>query len=128
MLDFHEKRKIKGFLYSRPTIIGLLVCAILLSSAVYERFTRERAMAEKRDALVEELAELQARASVLETEVSRLTSERGIESEIRDRYEVVKAGEQVVILLGDDDTSSGATQTPQQVRSETTHWYDFFWR
>jgi len=70
-------------------------------------------MAHKKDMMAEELARLTERAAVLEADVAHLLSERGIEEEIRDRYQVAKEGEHVVVIL--DDTSGGAaTQTPEE--------------
>jgi cell division protein FtsB len=128
MLDFHEKRKIKSVLYSWPSIIFLAVLAVFLSTAVYERFSREREMAAKRDALASELETLEGRAASLQAEVDRLQSERGIEEEIRDRYEVSKRGEEVVVLIGDDVEKGTATKTIPAAVAEEKHWYDIFWR
>lgn len=117
MLDFHEKRKLKSFLYSKPAAFVLFAIAILLSWSVYERFEREREMATKRYELEERLDTLHMQAATLEEEVARLKSERGIEEELRNRYEVAKAGEQVVIVVGDERDAATTTRVAPLPRS-----------
>lgn len=119
MLDFHEKRKLKRYLYSYYTAGFLALLSIPLGLSVYERFVVERAMAEKQAAAAEELQELQGRAAALESEVKRLQSARGVEEELRDRFEVSKEGEQVVIIIGDNERQH-ASQTAEQNNTDTS--------
>ena len=123
MLDFHEKRKLKAWLYSKPFIAFLFISSAFLSTSVYDRYLSEREMAGKREALQTELVELEGRAAALEADVARLESDRGIEAEIRDRYEVAKRGEQVVIVVGEEGDETGSS-TP----SETEEPVGFFER
>ena len=86
-------------------------------------------MAEKREDMSRELSTLQERAALLETEVNRLESDRGIEEEIRDRYEVSKKGEQVVVILSDDakgGRSASTTSTTPPARAPS-FWHKWLW-
>jgi cell division protein FtsB len=56
-----------------------------------------------------DLAELKIKESELNTKIANLSTDRGIEAEVRDRYRVVKPGEQLVIVVG--ATSSTTTET-----------------
>ena len=127
MFDFHEKRKLKGYLYSKLTIVSLFLIAGFLSLSVYTRFGVEREMAEKRESVARELESLQTQANALEAQVHGLQSERGIEEEIRNRYQVSKKGEQVVVVLG--EPTSGATSTAEASTTEraTDRWWSFGW-
>lgn len=127
MLDFHEKRKLKSYVYSKPTIVVLLLFALLLSTAVYERYSREREMAEKRDALASELEHLQQQASVLDAEVNRLKSERGMEEEIRDRFDVSRPGEEIVIIVEDEEKNATVTST-SPTGTNATGFFGRWWR
>lgn len=104
MFDFHEKRKIRNWLYSKPVLVLMLIPIGFLSVSVFERFEKERETAEKRDERQAELDVLNERAAAFEARVDYLKSERGIETEIRDRYDAVKKGEQAVIIVGDTST------------------------
>ncbi len=127
MFDFHEKRKLKGYLYSTPVIIGLFLFSALLSTSVYARYLSEREMAGKREALTHQLDVLKMKASALEAEVKHLQSDRGIEEEIRDRYEVSKKGEQVVVILeGSEDKKAIVTPIVQSEDGAHSFW-SFLW-
>lgn len=106
MFDFHEKRKIRSVVYSRYSIGAIVLVALLISMSVYERYSVEREMAAKREARSGELEELKNRAAALESKVVHLQDERGIEEEIRGRFDVAKEGEQVVIILDEEATTS----------------------
>ena len=127
VFDFHEKRRLKGYLYSRTTAVVLLLLAIPLAVSVYGRFVAERKVAAKREETVQELAALKERAAVLEAEVGRLKSERGIEEEIRDRYEVSKVGEKVVVILGDSATDAPSTTATTTKDSEAGGFWSYLW-
>jgi len=126
MFDFHEKRKLKSYLYSKPTIIALFVVAAFVSTSVFTRFGVEREMAAKREAVARELQDLETQANALESQVGRLKSERGIEEEIRNRYQVSKKGEQVVVVLDGTDKASNTEAVEQQEVPEES-WLGTWW-
>lgn len=111
MLDFHEKRKLKSYMYSRPMVAALFLVCALFSVSVYHRYIAEREIAEKQWATEHELELLKQQATALEAEVNRLKSDRGVEAEIRDRYEVSKKGEKIVVVVGDKSSDNASTTT-----------------
>ena len=106
MFDFHEKRKIRGILYSKLTIGALFLLAGLLSFSVYDRYIVAKEMERKLDLKQVELDALRARASALEAKVRFLGEERGVEEELRSRFDVVREGEQAVILIDSSERAS----------------------
>ena len=132
MLDFYEKRKIRSYLYSKVSIALLLMVALWLSVSVYERFKVEREMLAKRDEKVRELETLKERAAALASQVDHLKNERGIEEEIRNRFDVAKAGEQVVVIVEDEpktSTSSAGGDFGKVPQGEDAGWFSWlhFW-
>lgn len=125
-MDFKRKQRIKQVVFSYTTIFALSAAVILLAMSVYERYQVEREMAARKEAVEEELQQLRVRAAALEADVEYLTDERGIEAEIRNRFDVAKEGEQVVIIL--DDEPLEHTQTPTTTVTEVAPaWYEI-WR
>ena len=96
MFDFHEKRKIRSIVYSKPVVAVLMLVTIILSFSVYHRYTVAEEMKQKLNVRENELNELKQRAATLESKVQYLRDERGIEEELRNRFDVVKEGEQVI--------------------------------
>jgi len=110
MFDFHEKRKMRSILYSKPIIALLFGLAILLSFSVYNRYTVAVDMEAKLDAKHVELNKLKERAQVLQAKVDFLENDRGVEEELRNRFDVAREGEKVIILLDSKDGQNKAGQ------------------
>lgn len=123
-MKFGKQNSYKEYIYSRPVIALLVIVIVFLSLSVYERFGVERDMATRKASAEVELERLKERKTQLETRVEYLEGDRGIEEEIRKNFDVAKDGEQVIILVGEEDT-------PLEVPSEETvvvyPWYQF-WR
>ena len=106
MFDFYEKRKIRNLIYSKFSIGVVFLLALWLGTSVYERFTVEQEMVDRRVEKQTELETLKERAALLEAKVDHLKNDRGIEEELRSRFDVAKDGEKVVILLDNKDTTN----------------------
>ena len=125
MFDFHQKRKMRTVFTSRITQGILLVLSFLVMWSAYDRYLIARDMADKRSAEESEVLDLEERRATLGAEVEYLSNERGIEAEMRRQFDIARDGEQVVIILEDDDlgksTESSATNT-----TPARAWYKFW--
>lgn len=99
MLDFHEKRKLRGLIYSRPVLIIITIIVLLFLYSVWGAFIKERETNIKKEQREMILVGLEDRKSVLEEEIGRLETDRGIEEEIREKFEVAQEGERVVVIV-----------------------------
>jgi cell division protein FtsB len=125
MFDFHQKRKLRAILESRITWVVLLILTALMSVSAYDRYRIARDMAERRDVVERELDALYERKAELEKDVQYLNGERGIEAEMRRQFDVAKEGEQIVIIVEDDEKAEPteiATTSPKEERP----WYRFW--
>ena len=86
---------------------------------VYQKASLAR---EQRERFEQELIQLQVRHADLEAKLNALTTERGIEEEIRERYSVAKKGESVVVIV---DTPLAGQETNAS-RSTISVWWDKF--
>jgi len=130
MFDFHEKRKIRNWIYSKFTIAVLMVLIGFLSVSVYERFSAMRMIAEKRAEKERELQDLEVQASTLRAKLEYLEEGRGVEEELRSRFDVAKEGEQAVIIVEniDDASATKAQNTPpgKWENEDGTPWWKSF--
>ena len=125
MFDFHQKRKIRSFFGSRPFQIIVLLAAIFVLISAYNRYLIAREMAERRSAVESEIKSLEERQKNLESEVKYLSNERGIESEMRRQFDVAREGEQVIIIVEDEDSGEEIKQDETKA-SSTRAWYRFW--
>jgi len=98
-MDFYEKRKFKRLLYSKLSLIILALIVIKLSFSVFDMYKKERDTRLKRIEQKNILYEFKKREKDLSDEIKRLSSEKGIEEEIRSKFEVGKKGESVVLII-----------------------------
>ncbi len=129
MFDFHEKRKIRSFLYSKVVVGVLFLATFLLSISVYDRYTVASDMKEKLEQKRSSLDELKERAAALESKVEYLENERGIEEELRNRFDVAREGEQVIILLdaerGEKQNNEITPINPEPEPEKEKSFFDF---
>ncbi len=117
-LDFREKTKLRRMLYAKPTIVLLGVFALLVARSAWGMYQKSTEALAKRDKAQEELRMVQERKKVLEADISRFSTPRGQEGEIRDRYMVAKDGEKVIIIA-DPETPLVHTVTISDTKTPT---------
>lgn len=98
-MDFYEKRKLKKILYSKPILAILVIIVIWFSFAVRSMYKKESDTRLKRIEQKEILEELKTREWSLSEEIERLSTEYGIEQEVRSKFEVGKEGEEMIIVV-----------------------------
>lgn len=128
MFDFHQKRKIRVILNAPLTQGVLLVLLVLVAISAFERYQIAMEMKERRVVAEQSATALEAKKADLAAEVEYLSTERGIEAEIRRQFDVALPGEQVVVIVEEEPPesvieplSTTPTTTPQK------RWYQF-WR
>lgn len=122
MLDFYQKRKLRAIANSRITQgILVLVVGFLLWNA-FERYTVAQMMADRRIEVEQTAATLQARKESLEAEVRYLQDERGIEAEMRRQFDIALPGEEVVVIVEDDEENLIQPLATTTVEAEADWW------
>ncbi|MFC1802066.1 septum formation initiator family protein [Patescibacteria group bacterium] len=101
MLDFKEKKRVKKIVYSKITLFVLFVLVILMLKAVFGVYKSARVTAVKKNEAEIVFKNLEDRELSLKEEVSRLSTDKGVEEEIRDKFGMVKEGEKIIMLIND---------------------------
>ncbi len=123
MNDFQRKRKIRKVLYSRGVMAGVFLLLLLISKATWGLYAKERESKKNLDRVEGSLAALTIRKERLQSDIARLNTPEGIESEIREQFQVAKPGEKMVMLV-DDPHSTPAEPPPP--RSLMSRFFDLF--
>lgn len=108
MLEFQEKRKIRTFAYSKVVVFILLIIIIYLFNAVWNVYCKQDLAKENLAKTEATFKELKEREEMLTERIASLRTDIGVEEEIRDKYGLVKPGEEVIIVV-DNSTSSDIT-------------------
>lgn len=112
MLEFQEKRRLKKVLYSKFVLVLLIVIIILSLNAVWQVYKKQMMAKENLIQTASVFDQLKARESMLTSGVERLKTESGTEQEIREKYGLVKPGEEVIVVVkqGDSTSSEGISK------------------
>ena len=97
---------------SRITIAVLLVLIFFVARGAWSVYKKEEDSKNSLDIAEKAYAELQGRQDLLASQIAALKTSRGVETEIRSRYEVAKPGEEVALVVDDATTSTEASSTP----------------
>ena len=98
MLDIRQRSKLRRALYAKPTILLVAVAIVFAAHGAWGMYNKSKEAGLRADDANARLSELRERSSELTTDIELLSSERGVEEEIRDRFMVAKEGENVMIV------------------------------
>lgn len=124
MLDFKEKKKTRRFIYSTPVVAFLGIVFLFFSYNLFGLHKISEESQRKTNEAKAELRILEERKRDLEKRVSFLKTERGQESEIREKFMVGKEGEGVILLV--DQPHSTTTKALPLKESFWSGFLDFF--
>ncbi len=120
MQPLQAKGSIKRRAYSLPVLVILVVITLILARGTWEVLSKERATALRREDLESRIATMEERNSELQDNLAFLSTEEGLEGEIRGKFDVSEEGEHVVVIVEPKpETPSG-----DDIRKP---WYRRFW-
>lgn len=93
-------------------LFGIATGIGLTTWRIYSRGEEARVAHENAAASVKAL---EARKIALETSLEKLQTDRGVEEEVRKRFQVAKPGEEVIVLVGAD---TGALSTESELKDD----------
>ncbi len=103
MSRLKNKNKINRIICSWPVLILLSVGILLVGKGVWGVYKSEKISRDNRQSSEERYGILGDKGDLITSEIKMLKTEKGIETEIRDKFRVVKEGEQLAIIINSDD-------------------------
>lgn len=120
MREFQQRRIWRRLMYSKLSIFLLLIIFLFFVFSVIGVYRKSREATRKNDEVESELNELKAKKDYFEAEVGRLNTNAGVEEELRDKFQIAKPGERVIIIVDDNkDNKEGSSS------EKDSNW---FWR
>lgn len=129
MFDFYQKRKLRTIVNSPYTQGILLVLVTIMAYSSYVRYDIAMEMSERRAAAAAATTKLDERKQLLQEQVEYLSSERGIEAEMRRQFDVALPGEEVVVIVEEESDAPEVLPlaTTSKDAAVDAKWYQF-WR
>jgi cell division protein FtsB len=101
MSNFYRKRKMQQLVYSRAAIALLVIPIGFLGYAALGAYGKATDSGMRREAAEEELYRMEERQRALVSDIELLESDRGKEEALRERYQVGREGEHMLVLIND---------------------------
>ena len=120
MRDYQGKKKWHIFFRSKSFILLVLVIFIFLGRGVWDVYKKDEVARMNKDEALLKLNALKSKEEGLTAEIERLKSERGIEEELRRRFQVAKPGEEILVVIDKN-------QAKKELVSEREPWYESVW-
>ena len=98
MLDFKQKNRFRRALYAKPTIICLIAILGFMAKGAWGMYEKSATSNTNKERAQEELAALLVREKILNQDIIDLSSDRGVDEKIRERFMVAKEGESVMVI------------------------------
>lgn len=99
MKEFQERNKVKKRLYSKTVLVVLFLLLILVARGAVSVFYKEKESRIEMDRAKVQKDELAQRYNFIKDRADQLKSEAGIEAEIRSKFDVIKEGEGVIVIV-----------------------------
>ncbi len=99
MKEFQHDNQVKQKIYSKWVLLILLIIIILVFRGLISISIRQSTSREEMKLVEAKKAELQKRYTDLSGEVNDLNTNEGLEKEIRSKFDVVKPGETVIMVV-----------------------------
>ena len=104
-------------MYAKPTILMILVIFLLIVHGAWGMYQKSQTAKEKRDKAQAHLHELKSREKELSDDIIDLSTDRGIEGEIRDRFMVAKPGESFIVVVDPEEKKVHTVTVPDDKQS-----------
>ncbi|MCK5022138.1 MAG: hypothetical protein KAR54_02730 [Candidatus Pacebacteria bacterium] len=112
-------------IYSWPVNFILLCIVLFLIKNVFDIYQGEKLSSINREHSESVFAGLENKSNLIEEEIKLLKTEKGIEAEIRDKFRVVREGEQMAVIIN-SDKSLDKEKLKKKKDGLWEHFLDFF--
>lgn len=104
MSEFKKKDDTKyHFWHSPAALIILFFIVVLFSYNMFGLLEKERETSKKKELILSQIDADKKREAALSNDIEKLKTQEGIEETIRDKYQVVKPDEKMVIITDEND-------------------------
>ena len=98
MSEFNRKKS-NNFWHSPLVLLVLFAIIILFSYNMIGLLEKEKETSKKKELILSQIETLREREQSLSKDINKLKTDEGVEETIRDKYQVVKEGEKMVVIV-----------------------------
>ncbi|MCX6756097.1 MAG: hypothetical protein NTX85_02050 [Candidatus Nomurabacteria bacterium] len=110
MAEF-KRKSTNTFWHSPLSLIVLFLILVIFSFNMVGLFKKERETANTKSLVLDKVGRLEDREKSLNSSIEKLKTEKGTEDVIREKYQVVKPGEKMLIIVDPNDTNTAPSES-----------------
>lgn len=111
MFEFRQRKRWKKIANSKIVFAVLVVMVFLFGRASLNVYGKYQEAGKNLSRSSGELAELQERRDTLTANVARLKTPEGVEEKIREKFQVAKEGENLIVIVDSEEGEDGVQAT-----------------
>ncbi|MFA5773353.1 MAG: septum formation initiator family protein [Candidatus Paceibacterota bacterium] len=104
------------FWHSPVALVFLFCILVLFGYNIVGLIQKERETSHKKELILDQIDSLKQRESSLSLDISKLDTEEGKEEIIREKYQVAKEGEKMVIIVDEENKNNSSV-----IDNKTSH-------
>lgn len=110
MRNFQEKKNFRKIMHSKIVLIILGVLVLLFIYNVIKLANKAVDTKRNREIAEKKIAELQIQKEELTKEIEKLSTEKGIEEDIREKFGLGKEGEGMIVIVDDESKNNNLSE------------------
>lgn len=99
MKNFQEKKGLRHLIHSWPVLILLGIALLFFAFAVFRFLVKMQETSKNKKIAEMKVSELQKTKEELSLDIESLKTEQGLEENIREKFGLVKEGEELIIVV-----------------------------
>ncbi len=114
MSEFQQIKNPRKWYQSTLFLLCVFVFSVIFIFSITSLVRKNRETAIAKEAARSELQSLEERERKLEQDIQGLSTDKGIEKNIRQQFQVAKDGEGVVVIVNDDNKNASNKNLPSK--------------
>lgn len=127
MTKFQKDRRDPKHIWSSPIILFLLfIVVVIFMYNMIDIIEKSRETAKKKNFVANQVEDLKKRETILKKDIEKLNTMQGVEEEIREKYQMVKQGEKMVVILDEVENETSDNENTEQISGISRIWNNLF--
>ncbi|MFZ2205754.1 MAG: septum formation initiator family protein [Minisyncoccia bacterium] len=123
MKNFQEKRRIRVILESRPALVVLFIVTIVFAWSMVGFIGKAEDASRNKKIAEDKIIELQKSKERFSSDIQRLQTDQGKEEAIREKFGLVKEGEELIVVVDDKNPSDTGLPKESGLLLKIKNWF-----
>lgn len=120
-----KNNKINSFWFSPLILLLMFLFVVFFTYKIFDLVKKQKETVKNKNLVLNEIKELSEREKILLENIDKLKTQKGTEQEIMSKYQVVKNGEKMVVIVDENDQNK--TGEEREEKNNFWSWLrDFF--